>query len=125
MRSLRASEEAMALWQSHRPTVPVSVGPEFPESKRHQIGNTPYYAHLGLSYLNNPERTPAGYTILIMPQLCGNAPSIPVLFQQSFRFDELPDGFLERSPEEIVSYNPTTRVVTFHVGEKPATHKLP
>src|SRR5262245_58874485 len=98
------------------------------ESQWCKIGDTPYPASVGPNYYEDVrERVPAFYSV----QVCFAAPVaqppegpprppevIGILFQRDFRMDELPDGFLERSPDEIVSFDPATSVVTFHIGEK-------
>jgi len=47
------------------------------------------------------------------------------LFERDFRVEELPDGFLDRPVEEVVSFDPATRTVTFAVGEQRVEYHLP
>ena len=103
---------------------------------RYKIGDTPYTARMGPVYYQDAseDQPPAFYSVEVCfedppaDQPPERSPVIPefirVLFRRDFRLNELPKGFLERSPEEIVSYDPSTLLVTFHTGDKPTTYRL-
>jgi len=96
------------------------------------LGNTCFKASVGPSiYQDETDQIPDYYSINIearhVGKLRGERPEEywMVYFQRDFKIQELPERFLERKIEEIVSFNEKTKLVTFVVGKNKYVYQLP
>jgi hypothetical protein len=112
--------------------LPFDLGPRLHEMGRPAIwnsqsmalGNTGFVAHVGPGvYEDKDNEEPDYYSMDVEMDDGGGA--MLVYFQRDLRIDELPEGFLRKSIGDIVSYDPTTRSVSFSVGARRFEYHLP
>lgn len=112
-------------WGGDRSSPYTGELPKVPSLHSHPLPSIPYSVSFGVTYDTGSFLFPTGYTILVFPRVCGNAPRVYPVIERHFRLDELPPGFLKKSPDEVVSYDERDRVITFHIGERSFSHRLP
>jgi hypothetical protein len=110
---------------------PFDIGPSLHQmgrpalwhSQSMALGDTGFVAHVGPTvYENKDDREPDYYSIDVEK---AEGVNWQVYFERDLRIDELPEGFDSRPINEIVSYDSTTRKVTFAVGAKRFEYRLP
>jgi hypothetical protein len=92
------------------------------KAQRLPLGNTGFVANAGpVFYNDNPKKTPDYYSVDVEKP---DGAVSNVVFQYDFRMAELPSGFTEIPISQIVSYDDSSRTVTFKVGDQTKRYRL-
>lgn len=93
------------------------------EATHMQLGSTRFKAAAGPNrYTDKPNLDWDHYTIDIEKS---EGKSSYVHFERNFRMNEIPRALIEKNVRDIVTFDEESRVVTFDLGSKSETYKLP
>ena len=88
-----------------------------------RLGNSGFTAGAGpVRYLDENNEDWAYYSIDVQKP---EEDASYVYFQRHLRISEVPDSLLDMKTRDIAEYNEESRVVTFDLGDKTFTYKLP
>ena len=93
----------------------------WPDYQTVNLGNTKFRAYVALVQYET-SRVPHRYTIAVEYPVEGGS---VVCYERNFLLCDLPEDILKKQSDEIVDFNNVTRVVSFDLGHKAYTYKLP
>ena len=96
------------------------------------LGNTCFQASIGPTiYQDETDQDPDYYSIDVEARHVRRLRSEEskeswlVYFSRDFKIQDLPESFLERKIDEVVSFDEKTNVVTFEIGKNKYTYQIP
>jgi len=93
------------------------------DAQHKDIGTTGFIAGAGAGYYQDEnDKIPDYYSIDIQYK---GKDSYPVYFSRDFKIEDLPEKFIDKKIDDIVSYDLKTRIVTFKVGKETYKYTLP